>query len=678
MKIGLQLKSIKSQITLSVVMVIALVCIGLALIADFIITSGVRKDTNNSMQVIVKQSVNLFNSRINEHYSVLNGLARVKLFQDFWGNQAEIMALLRQVAADRGYYDMTVADTHGRGFNSKVKDLQLPMREYLIKAIHGENAISDPMVSKAAGTVGKLIVVQAVPIRNSQNKVIGILGLSRNGNTLSKLVADINFGKSGKAFIVNREGTFMAHYDLQKVVRGENIINAAKKDSSLQSMAAAIQKMTDGKEGLGEYKYHGDVNYLAYHPVPGTNWSLGLTAPKSEVFGTLHRMQRIIALFSFIFLTVGGLISFQVALQISAPIQAMVNVVKHVAMGDLTKTLKIEKDRGFFKGTQEFGQLVDGFNYAIDNLRNLIGNINEQAKILTTASEKLKDTSNESGKSATEVANAIEYMAKASAEQTVQINQTVENITSLGDLVKKVSNDSQKIADFSKNVATSAQEGQKVSISVLSDIETLYNNTKELSSIIEGINQSSERIKETSSLIKGIAEQTTLLALNAAIEAARAGEQGKGFSVVANETGKLAEQSKQSSSEINKVIIEMIDRSVNAAETIQKAVTQFEKSKNLIVQDVSTFENIFTQLTDTFTRIQEVALSAQKMAEHNDQVISAASSIAAINEENMATAEEISASAQLQSSTAKEVATLASNLSEIVETMKISVTKFKV
>ena len=659
-------------------MIIALVCIGLALIANYIIASGVRKDTNNSMQVIVRQSVNVFNSRINEHYSVLNGLARVKLFQDFWGNQAEIMALLGRVASDKGYYDMTVADTSGRGFNNKVKDVQLPMRDYLIKAIHGENAISDPMISKAAGTVGKLIVVQAVPIKNSQNKVIGILGLSRDGNTLSKLVADINFGKNGKAFIVNHDGTYVAHYDLHKVINGENVIKAAKKDSNLQSIAALVRKMTDGKEGLGEYKYHGAVNYVAYHPVPGTNWSLGLTAPKSEVFATLHRMQRIIALISFIFLSVGGISSFQVALQISAPIQAMVNLVKMVATGDLTKTLKIEKDRGFFKGTQEFGQLVDGFNYAIDNLRNLISNINAQAKILATASEKLKDTSKEAGKSATEVANSIEYMAKASTEQTVQINQTVENITGLGDLVKKVSNDSQKIADFSKNVAASAQEGQKVSIKVLSDIETLYNNTKEVSSIIEGINQSSERIKETSALIKGIAEQTTLLALNTAIEAARAGEQGKGFSVIANETRKLAEQSKQSSSEINKVIVEMINRNINAAETIQKAVTQFETSKNLIVQDVSTFENIFTQLNDTFTKIQEVAVSAQKMAEHNDRVISAASSMAAINEENMATAEEISASAQLQSSSAKEVAALASNLSEIVETMKISVNKFKV
>jgi methyl-accepting chemotaxis protein len=180
------------------------------------------------------------------------------------------------------------------------------------------------------------------------------------------------------------------------------------------------------------------------------------------------------------------------------------------------------------------------------------------------------------------------------------------------------------------------------------------------------------------SIIEGFAGQTTLLALNAAIEAARAGEHGKGFSVVAQETGKLAEQSKQSSEEISSVIVEMINRSIHAVKTIQNGVTQFEASKTLTSEAASTFENIFKQLNDTLTQIQEVALSAQKMAEHNDQVITAISSVAAITEESMATTEEISASVQQQSASAEEVAALASNLSEIVDAMKVSVTTFQI
>jgi methyl-accepting chemotaxis protein len=678
MKIGFQFKSIKTQITSSVVMIIAVVCIGLTLAAYYIIAAGVNANMDDSMQELVEQGVNVVSSRIYHHYSVLNTLARVKLFQDIRGNQAELMTLLGQVVADNGYFDMTVVDTNSNGFNNKVKVVQLPKREYLIKALQGENSMSDPLISKAPGTMGKLIVIQAVPIKNNQNQVIGMIALSRDGNALSDLVADITYGKSGKAFMVNHQGTCVANYDRQKVIDSENIVEATKKDSSLQSMAAVVQRMADGKNGLGEYQYQGTVNYIAYHPVPGTDWSLGLTAPKSEVFASLNRMRNIIVVISIIFLAIGGVISYLVAHQISTPIRDMVNVVNLVARGNLTKTLKSEGIRGFFKGSKEFGQLVGGFNHAITSLRNLITHINEQAQTLAIASKELKNASTESGRSATEVAQAVESMAKASLEQTNQINQTVNNVTQLGHLVKKVSNDSLRIADSSKKVAVSAQNGQKVSTDVVADIGVLYNITKEINSIIEEINQSSERIKNISSLIEGLAGQTTLLALNAAIEAARAGEHGRGFSVVATETGKLAEQSKQSSEEISNVVVEMINRSIHAVKTIQKGVAQFEASKNLTTEAAFTFENIFQQLNDTLIKIQEVALSAQKMAEHNDQVITAISSVAAINEEGMATNEEISAAAQQQSASAEEVAALANNLTEIVDAMKVSVTTFKI
>jgi methyl-accepting chemotaxis protein len=678
MKIGFRLKSIRTQITASVVMIIAVVCIGLTLAAYYIVAAGVRANMEDSMQELVKQGANVVSGRTNRYYSQLNSLARVELFQDIQGKKAELMTLLKQVGADNGYFNMTVVDTNRKGWNTDGITIQLPEREYLVKALRGENAISDPLVSKSPGTIGKLIVIPAVPIKNSQNQVIGMLCGAQNGKTLCDLVADITYGKSGKAFMVNHKGTTVASYDQQRVIDGENTIEAAQKDAGFQPMAAIVQRMADGESGLAKYKFQGTEKYIAYHPVPGTNWSLGLIAPKSEVFASVNRMRNTIAIISIIFLGIGGVISYLVAHQISAPIQDMVNVVNLVSVGNLTKNLKLGGSRAFFKGSQEFGQLVDGLNHAIGSLRNLITNINQQAQTLALACKELKNASNESGRSATEVAKAVESMAKASLEQTDQINQTVNNVSQLGQLVKKVSHDSLRIADSSKKVAISAQNGEKVSTDVVSDIGALYNTTKEISSIITEMSQASERISKISSLIEGVAGQTTLLALNAAIEAARAGEHGKGFSVVATETGKLADQSKQSSKEISSVIAEMINRSTHAVKTIQKGVRQFEASKTLTTEAASTFQNIFKQLNDTLSQIQDVALSAQKMAQHNDQVITAISSVSAISEEGMATTEEISASVQQQSASAEEVSALANNLSEIAEKMKISVATFKI
>ena len=81
-------------------------------------------------------------------------------------------------------------------------------------------------------------------------------------------------------------------------------------------------------------------------------------------------------------------------------------------------------------------------------------------------------------------------------------------------------------------------------------------------------------------MIGGIAEQTTLLALNASIEAARAGEHGKGFSVVAKETGKLAEQSKQAAQLIADLIAQMRKRNTHAVEVINRGMQKVEAGKH--------------------------------------------------------------------------------------------------
>jgi methyl-accepting chemotaxis protein len=378
---------------------------------------------------------------------------------------------------------------------------------------------------------------------------------------------------------------------------------------------------------------------------------------------------------NILLLTISLLISlsigFSIAAMVSRPLKEMVQVAGALATGDLTQTLKS-------KGNREINQLVDSLNNAIQSLRVLITKINEQARGLARASNELSDASNESGRASAEVALAIENMARAAAEETNQISQTVVNVTHLGDLVEKVSHDSMRIADSSKQVANSAKNGQKISTEVASEIGGLYSTTKEISLVITELNQSSEKIKRITQLIGGIAEQTTLLALNAAIEAARAGEHGKGFSVVAKETGKLAEQSKQASKEITDLVIEMLNRSNHAAIVIQRGVAEVEAGKTLTTEAAITFGNIFSQLETTLTKINDVALSAQEMADHNQQAINAVTSVAAISEEGMATAEEISATVEEQSSSAEEVAAQAGNLSKIAEILKHSVAQFKI
>lgn len=188
--------------------------------------------------------------------------------------------------------------------------------------------------------------------------------------------------------------------------------------------------------------------------------------------------------------------------------------------------------------------------------------------------------------------------------------------------------------------------------------------------LIDGLNKTSDKIGEITEVIGGIAEQTTLLALNAAIEAARAGEHGKGFTVVAEETGKLAEQSKQAASMIVELVNQMQSRTQSTVMAMGQELMKVKTGHNLTSETIGTFNEIFRALMANLTQIESVAKSAKQMADSNEHVISAIHNIAAITEESMASTEEVSATSEEQSASVEEVTALAENLSQIADNLK--------
>jgi methyl-accepting chemotaxis protein len=336
---GFGFKSIKNQITVAVLLIIAVVCIGLAAISNYNAGKGLKSVIDSSMQEIVTQTARMVNERINNYYCELNALATNRIFQDGnYANRPDIVALLKKVVEARGHYSMFIADRQGIACDKDGKSVNISGREYFTKALQGENAVSDPIVSRADG---KIIIVFAAPVKNEQGRIVGVLAVVRDGSGLSKLIADVAYGKSGKAYMINKQGTTIAHYNLENVLNGDNIFEQAKQDPGLQQLAEVQRKMANGETGVGEYEYKGVIKYLAYCPaVPGTGWSIGIAAPKAESFAAITNMQWIIAIFSFIFLGIGGVASYLVAGRISAPIQAAANFLTKLATGNLNGNLE--------------------------------------------------------------------------------------------------------------------------------------------------------------------------------------------------------------------------------------------------------------------------------------------------------------------------------------------------
>ncbi len=368
---------------------------------------------------------------------------------------------------------------------------------------------------------------------------------------------------------------------------------------------------------------------------------------------------------------IATLIGLLIAGFISNPLKRMVERVKSLETGDLSKNIT------HTIGSREVTQAIGGLNKAVLGLRGLVTNISEQSNILDNASTELSSVSNEAGRSATDVARAAEELASASSEQVRQITEAVDSIQKLSEIVIQVAQESERIGDASDKVAQSAELGQKVTNDVAVEINALFDSTKEVAEVINMLISTSDEISGITSIIEGIAEQTSLLALNASIEAARAGEHGKGFAVVARETSKLAEQSKQSTRMISELIMEMKARTDHAVEVMQQGITRAEAGKNLAEEATVTFREIYKAIMSTVAEIDLVVKSTKQMAVNNDKATEAITAISAISEQNLASTEEVSAFAEEQSAAIEEVSAMAHNLAGIAGSLKQAVEKFQ-
>ncbi|MGE5607558.1 MAG: methyl-accepting chemotaxis protein, partial [Bacteroidota bacterium] len=349
------------------------------------------------------------------------------------------------------------------------------------------------------------------------------------------------------------------------------------------------------------------------------------TSTFSTIYSQKQKSMGIISL--LISALIAVIVGLLVSLSISRPLKEIIKSAKSIASGDLTKDLPVF-------GCREACEVVQEINTSLSSLRQLIGVINKGSETIIQVSGDLKTASHEASRSSEEVAHAMEELTKGVNSQTDYVNQMVQTVNNLGEMVRRVSQEILNVASSSEKVAESAKTGEKVTVDVAEEINELYLSTKEIDEVILSLNQAMEEIVMSTTEIREIADQTSLLSLNASIEAARAGEHGKGFSVVANETSKLADRSRNAAQLITDLTEQMKKQTGYAIQVMQKGITRVEEGKTLTMEASLAFEGIFQELKGTLVKINMVANLAQEMSKYNESVIVAISKIAATSEES--------------------------------------------
>ena len=239
----------------------------------------------------------------------------------------------------------------------------------------------------------------------------------------------------------------------------------------------------------------------------------------------------------------------------------------------------------------------------------------------------LSKTSTELATSSTEIAASIAEQEKVVSQQATSVNQVTTTMEELGA-------SSRQSAEQAITSASAAQKALEVSNSgsatvqrTLEGINVLKDNVSAIAQKIMELTERTAQVSTISDLVADIANQTNILALNAAVEAARAGEQGKGFSVVAQEVRKLADQSKKSAEKINSLIRD-IQSSINSTVMVTDEGTKMAvESIRLSKATAEAFQEILNVIQSISVNSQQISLSAKQQAVGVQQGVSAMNAI---------------------------------------------------
>ncbi|MGN0600752.1 MAG: methyl-accepting chemotaxis protein [Oscillospiraceae bacterium] len=516
-----------------------------------------------------------------------------------------------------------------------------------IEAMKGNASISEPTVSPVNG---ESTIVVAAPLRKDgkgDGDPVGCVYFVPDEQFLNDIVRDLNVSTNSVAYMLNKEGTVIAHCDDELVANPTNYINLAQEDSRYSSIADVHKKMTAGEQGVATVEVNGESSFVGYAPIEGTDgWSIAVSAPDKD-FMRIAKICIVIAISLFIVAAVISLInSGRMGKNIGDPVAECTKRLKLLSEGDLTSPVPqvntVDETRTLADATEQlvgdmnsiisdigrmldsmangnfdvssscgegvyrgdFHVLIESVNEINGKLSNTISQINESADMVSSGSEQVSGGAQGLAQGATEQASSIE-----------QLTSTVENIA-------------EKVSDTTEHCINGRRLADE-SAEYIAEATSCMNN---LTDAMQDINEASNEISRIIKAIEDIAFQTNILALNAAVEAARAGEAGKGFAVVADEVRNLASKASEAAQETTALI--------------EKAVNAIENGKGITEQTASAVADVAQRSEEVRSIVTKIAEASAVQAEMISQVTQGMEQISGVVQNNSATAEESAAASE--------------------------------
>lgn len=374
---------------------------------------------------------------------------------------------------------------------------------------------------------------------------------------------------------------------------------------------------------------------------------------------------------SFIMVVIVMYFSIGASRAVRRPTKQLNKLLKQAQQGDFTKHAN-------YDSKTELGEVILNFNQMATEVKDLLkvvqksaSSVNESNIHLQRASEKTTEASMHISKDATDLTRATEKSA----------NQLNINTEAMQEVAKGVELIAQRIETIEKNIHQSVSDAnygvQFVNIN-LEQMKVIEEGVKQTNDRMQLLARHSNEIEKVIQIINNIAEQTNLLALNAAIEAARAGEYGKGFSVVAGEVRKLAEQSVRSTKVIEEIIKKIQLDTKQSIELMENSIQSVQKGIDSTNQTAAQFQQIVSDVIEIEPHIVEVSDTIHSIKENTKEVANNSLQLSRVSEQNTQKIQQVSTSTAEQLAATKDMYKEIQKITKNIRALSNAMSRFKI
>lgn len=490
------------------------------------------------------------------------------------------------------------------------------------------------------------------------NQAIGVISVDLDLNGLSKNLTNMLTESGSYEFILCD-------------INGHVI--ASSNDKLIDTKAVAdysiwknIRSNSNGVENF----YLEDQKYLvSYETSEITGWKFIYKIPENILTKSRNSLIRNFSLIIIVAIIGIIIISTKFSNSLSKNILKIKNAINEAALGNFNNKILINSK-------DELEILANSYNNMCINVSSLLENFNSSVEDVNSAALNLNNKSKELSSSISGINETINKIDLGTTNSTNNLELLTSNM-------KDVSNSINRIDSLATNVNSMAHKANSLSEFGLDIINALIDKangtrkiTYEVNDVIQLVSKSVEEIAIMNDTITQITKQTNLLSLNAAIEAARAGEAGRGFTVVAHEIKKLAEQTELSAKEISNTITHVKTNVQNAVAKANETSNAVESQQNSVKQSHDIFRDIISSINTLSIKVNDISKDLGELTSRKDKVLKQVQSLSAIVEETSDGAGNVASVCEKVNETTVEFTGSSNKLKHLSDNLKSEINKF--